>query len=463
MKKILSSFIFVISLQLSSQTIQQANELIEIGEYDMAIEMLQDLVDAKPKDSDASYALGLAWLGKGNRDEATKEFLSARKKGSRDANYQLAIIELERLETKKAADYITEYRKLLKKAKKGTEDLSVNFDERHDKIENMLESVEKVIVIDSIQVDTDGFFKYYALSKQTGKLLSPTVLDKNSHAADPTIVFESGDGRERIWAIENNDHIFELVSSSILYGDKWEDPVPLGIQLNEGGDANFPFIMDDGITMYFANDGENSVGGYDIFLTRRDGDNFLEPTNIGFPFNSLADDYMLVIDEAKGMGWWATNRNSAPDSVIIYTFIPNEIRTNYPDDEADIASLARLDSYKKTWGDEIYSQNNATITETGNVYQDNIKQFRLNVPGKGIYTDLNDFRNLKAKGLMQQYVDATKQLEKRKQDIQQLREKYRKNSDNTIGQQIINEERNLETLRLNLSKLRNQIITLETT
>ena len=84
-------------------------------------------------------------------------------------------------------------------------------------------------------------------------------------------------------------------------------------------------MMSDGITLYYANDGDNTLGGYDIFMTRKGDDGrFLQPQNIGMPYNSPYDDYMLAIDEVTGAGWWATDRNQIPDSVTIYVFVPND-------------------------------------------------------------------------------------------------------------------------------------------
>ncbi len=58
-----------------------------------------------------------------------------------------------------------------------------------------------------------------------------------------------------------------------------------------------PFFMSDGVTLYYANDGDESIGGYDIFISRKGEDGFLQPQNIGMPYNSPYDDYMLAIDE----------------------------------------------------------------------------------------------------------------------------------------------------------------------
>ncbi len=70
-----------------------------------------------------------------------------------------------------------------------------------------------------------------------------------------------------IWAVPDTTGSFALYSSSALYGDSWETPIPLGADLGEGGDANYPFLMPDGVTLYYANDGANSLGGLDAVTT----------------------------------------------------------------------------------------------------------------------------------------------------------------------------------------------------
>lgn len=43
--------------------------------------------------------------------------------------------------------------------------------------------------------------------------------------------------------------------------------------------------MADGVTLYYASDGEGSLGGYDIFVTRYDSESssYLRPDNIECP------------------------------------------------------------------------------------------------------------------------------------------------------------------------------------
>ena len=100
----------------------------------------------------------------------------------------------------------------------------------------------------------------------------------------------------------------------------------------DGDDAqNYPFMLSDGITLYYAAVGVESFGGYDIFVTRYDMDEkkFLYPENLGMPFNSPANDYMLAIDEFNQLRWFFSDRNQTENKVCIYIFIKNDIRKEY--------------------------------------------------------------------------------------------------------------------------------------
>lgn len=445
-----------------AQTISQAKDFIVAGECEEATEILHQIIAAKPKDSEAPYQLGLAMLCSGNVQHARNAFLDAKKKGSIEADYQLAELALKNYEVDEAATHINNYRTALKKVRKGAVDISGDFNDRLDRIKEMLDRVEKVVIIDSLEVDVENFFRYYNLAKVSGQFSDPPVNVKKFLNAEPTVMFETADKRERFWSTENTDHNFELVSSSALYGDQWTDPVSIGSHLNEGGDANYPFLMPDGVTMYFANDGENSIGGYDIFITRRDGEEFLQPTNIGFPYNSPADDYLLAIDETTGIGWWATNRNSHPDSVTIYTFLPSEMRINYDVDDPNLASLARIDSYKQTWAGKDYTQQ--AQTSKTSAARDSHKAndgFSLSIPGRGVYKSFNEFRSGRARNMMQQYISAQKQFEAFEQQLESMRRNYHAVSNRDAVQKILTAEKELENRRINLKNIRNEIIEAE--
>ena len=77
--------------------------------------------------------------------------------------------------------------------------------------------------------------------------------------------------------------------------DVWSLGKPLPGCINASGNANYPYVLSDGVTIYYASDGDGSMGGYDIFVTRynTNTDTYLVPENVGMPFNSPYNDYRI--------------------------------------------------------------------------------------------------------------------------------------------------------------------------
>lgn len=97
------------------------------------------------------------------------------------------------------------------------------------------------------------------------------------------------------------------------------------------------------------------MGGRDILMSSFDSDkaSWYKPQNLGLPFNSTANDYLLAIDDLDSLGWLVTDRRQPADKVCIYTFVPTETRQNFNSDDLDDKELmpyARLLSIKATWG-----------------------------------------------------------------------------------------------------------------
>ncbi|MDE6644734.1 MAG: hypothetical protein K2J97_01440 [Muribaculaceae bacterium] len=445
----------------AQSSIDGARQLIESGDLEAAITMLQELATSSPKKGEVNMLLGTALMYSGDQAGAQQQWEEALKKKENLANLKLAELALQQYRTDDAEEYVEAYRAGLKKGKKVlAEDESGDIDDRISRLEAMLDRVEKLVIIDSINVEAEIFFRQYGLAKSAGRLLSPgDAFNGSLPAAEPTVVFETGDGRERLWAVQNDDNNFELVSAGPLYGGKWDAPTALGDHLNEGGDANYPFLMSDGMTLYFANDGENSLGGLDIFITRRDGDSFLQPTNVGLPYNSPYNDYMLAIDEEKGIGWWATDRNRIPDMVTVYVFVPSDMRVNYPNDSPDLADRARVSSYRDTWEEGKDYSELIALARKGSAAQGSgaaTPQLALSVPGRGTITSLQDFKNARARGLAQQWLEQRGQLDRKLAELATLRERYRK-GDQSVAGKITDGEAVVTAIRLQLAQLASQV------
>ncbi len=325
------------SLSMSAAVnLSSARESIDNGDYDVAISKLNELASKEPRNSTIPQLLGDCYLALNKDSEAITQYKKAVKNGNNDARLGLIEIAIREYRIDDADELIDNYRKGLKKGRKTAPDQSGNVTAQLERTRNMLNRVEKIVVFDSINVPADDFFSYYRLSPESGSINPVSVLPDKFNAADQTGVYEPESGPEMMWAAQGNNRDLSIMSSVALYGDEWDAPTPIGNHLGENGDANYPFLMPDGITLYYANNGDNSLGGYDIFISRRDSNGFLQPQNLGMPYNSPYNDYMLAIDETTGVGWWASDRNRIDNMVTIYMFIPADMRVNVDVDAPDL-------------------------------------------------------------------------------------------------------------------------------
>jgi outer membrane protein OmpA-like peptidoglycan-associated protein len=104
-------------------------------------------------------------------------------------------------------------------------------------------------------------------------------------------------------------------------GQGWQKPENIGPVINTGGREMSPFIHPDGRTLYFASDGHMGMGGLDIFMSRRDDEgNWSEPMNLGYPINSHADEFSLVVDAAGLHAYYASDKEGGYGDLDIYVF-----------------------------------------------------------------------------------------------------------------------------------------------
>lgn len=114
--------------------------------------------------------------------------------------------------------------------------------------------------------------------------------------------------------------------SSRRVGDAWSTPENLGPTVNTPGNEMFPYISPDHI-LYFSSDGLGGLGGLDIFTCPLDSSRTL-PQNLGAPINSAADDFGYVVSAVGGWGMFSSNRPGGRGSDDMYIFRYNKPRWN---------------------------------------------------------------------------------------------------------------------------------------
>ncbi len=95
----------------------------------------------------------------------------------------------------------------------------------------------------------------------------------------------------------------DIYESNLLPGGKWSEPVNLGPQINTPYNEESPVLCANGKTLYFASQGHNSMGGFDIFYTQKlNGNSWSMPINLGYPFNTPDDElYFFPLDSLSGV------------------------------------------------------------------------------------------------------------------------------------------------------------------
>ena len=275
---------------------------------------------------------------------------------------------------------------------------------------------------------------------------------------------EAGD--YMMWGKPDSIGTVQLVESMRLTDGNWTEPHQVSGKLSNGGYADYPFMMPDGVTLYYASDGDDSMGGYDIFVATRDPQTgeYLQPQNVGMPFNSPHDDYLLAIDEENGVGWWATDRNLLGDKLTVYVYVVNDLRKNYSPDEEDILKKARLTDYKSTQDPEMATEYAELAARIQEIDPDEVKKeadFYFPKAGGEYYTSLDDFHKPAARTAMNKYLKAADALKKEEAKLEALRRRYAVNHADNVKEEIIPVEQSVERQRQELIRLRSDVYRLE--
>lgn len=300
-----------------------------------------------------------------------------------------------------------------------------------ERLDRMTMATQRIMVIDSIVVDKNDFLQHYYLNPEEGHIDSYSHFF-NTQQQPNAYVYLNAIGNQCILSQEDEDGIINLYESD-KEGNKWTKPRLLqGVNdAKQFFHVNYPFMMPDGVTLYFAAEGDESLGGYDIFVTTYDTeeDRFLTPENIGMPFNSEANDYMMVIDEYDRIGWFATDRGQEDGKVCIYTFVPSDVRQTYDPEtysKEQITNFARITDITETWVSPDIDQALERLEKAKARQKKNTdnEEFTFVINDDVDYHKLSDF---KAKGNAQRYLHLVKlrsQQTALQQAIERVREYY---------------------------------------
>lgn len=168
---------------------------------------------------------------------------------------------------------------------------------------------------------SNGGFKIYRSTFQDGKWKNNKLVSfgENSdiNCAHPAL---SPDGKYIYFssnmsgAIGSSDLYRAIINTDGTYG-KAEH---LGNEINTEGRETFPFITQNNV-LIFASDGREGFGGLDLYYI--DLNNLKQGViNMGSSINSPFDDFDLVLDSDKNIGFYTSNKPGGKGDDDIYSF-----------------------------------------------------------------------------------------------------------------------------------------------
>ena len=336
------------------------------------------------------------------------------------------------------------------------------------RITNMREMTQQIVIIDSIVTDKSQFLSHYVLSSETGKIM--TANQFKGIKADGYIYLNEM-GNKAYFGKSDKNGVRQIFTSDKL-GDRWGEPILMN-GLSEGIDeADYPFMMNDGITFYFAARGEESIGGYDIFFTRYDSRSgaFLKPENIGMPFNSEANDYMYAADEQSGIGYFVSDRRQPEGKVCVYIFILPDTRRSYDPSrftEQQIRDFADITRIADTWGNgserrAALERLKAVFTNDSQPAADNATEANtaIVINDRLTYSSVRDFRSPTAANHYRELLKARERLSTLEANLQKSRDRYVRADENgrsLLRDIILHNEEQALMLRNNIRSLEKQI------
>jgi outer membrane protein OmpA-like peptidoglycan-associated protein len=107
-----------------------------------------------------------------------------------------------------------------------------------------------------------------------------------------------------------------------LVDGKWMTPKNLGSNINSNEYEKSPYLHTDGKTLFFASTNFPSLGGFDIFYSRKDSlEVWQKPISIGYPINTVADEISLFVSTDGNRAYFASNQLKGVGGWDVYSFV----------------------------------------------------------------------------------------------------------------------------------------------
>ena len=270
MKKVLIALFAIIMpavVPSVAQTLQQGRNYFAQGNYEKAKPIMLKYLKQKPDDASRNYWYGVCCMETGEQEKAVPYLKKAAGKKIFKANRVLGEYYMACEDYQSAIDYFEAFVKGISTDKDLHDPaLEERFSLMADSLKTlyrMIRNTSRICFIDSFKVSKDELLDSYILGESTGTLaytqdLFPDISQGEAYIPEM--------GQTVYYSRLADDDRFHLFTQFRSF-DKWTDETRIN-GLDTDGDLRYPFILSDGVTIYYAASGSESIGGLDIFVSR---------------------------------------------------------------------------------------------------------------------------------------------------------------------------------------------------
>ncbi|MGB1248219.1 MAG: OmpA family protein [Chitinophagales bacterium] len=156
--------------------------------------------------------------------------------------------------------------------------------------------------------------------KKLNNTINSTTSNEGAHAIniDGKYLFFATDKRE------NNEGRFDIFMTKKV-GDEWQNPFNMGTNINSRGWESQPMLSADGRTLYFVAKRDDGVGGSDIYMSYLGNDGtFGEAQNLGDVINTMGDEQRPQLHPDGKTLYFASNGHVGMGAMDIFKSTKDE-------------------------------------------------------------------------------------------------------------------------------------------
>jgi hypothetical protein len=156
----------------------------------------------------------------------------------------------------------------------------------------------------------------YVSKKINNQWKTPTILSKNINVAGYTST------QPVIATINENETMFYSsnrpngeggmdIWKSIKINGEWQPSSNLGSIINSKEDEITPFFCNPCLALFFSSTFHQGMGGFDIFKSHLNKNEFTKPENLGYPINSAHNDMYYKTNLNRSKAYFTSNREGS--------------------------------------------------------------------------------------------------------------------------------------------------------